>query len=110
MLGLVDCLKIATRLNRDYQSQKETVYLAALALTAARYEFDPQWDAGGESTWNRTRVNIQDVDSSASLGVSPLDADISWALWKGDLGADRELHGRAAPRRVFRECGSFGDR
>ncbi|MDP6380953.1 MAG: TolC family protein, partial [Phycisphaerae bacterium] len=70
ILSLADCLKIATRLNRDYQSQKETVYLAALALTAARYEFDPQWDAGGESTWNRTRVNIQDVDSSASLGVS----------------------------------------
>ncbi|MDK1031156.1 MAG: TolC family protein [Planctomycetia bacterium] len=69
-LNLAQCLQIANRRNRDYQSRKETVYIAALALTAARYDFDPHWTAGLGTTWNRSSSNVQNLDSSADIGVS----------------------------------------
>lgn len=43
VLSLADAVAMATAHNRDYQSQKESLYLAALDLTLARYEFAPQF-------------------------------------------------------------------
>ena len=42
MLKLADAVAIATAANRDYQSQKENLYLQALDLTLARNQFAPQ--------------------------------------------------------------------
>jgi len=39
-LSLVQCLEIAAENSRDYQTQKERLYLAALDLTLARFAFD----------------------------------------------------------------------
>jgi outer membrane protein TolC len=41
-LSLVDALEIAAENSRDYQQQKETLYLTALDLTLARYAFQVQ--------------------------------------------------------------------
>jgi outer membrane protein TolC len=39
-LSLVQCLEIAAENSRDYQTQKERLYLSALDLTLARFAFD----------------------------------------------------------------------
>ena len=49
---LDDALEIATR-SRRYQTEKERLYLTALTLTGARYEFSPQFFAGAEGTYFR---------------------------------------------------------
>jgi len=42
-LTLREALELAARLSRDYQSRKEDLYLAALALTLERFRWRPQW-------------------------------------------------------------------
>jgi outer membrane protein TolC len=42
-INLEEALDIAVEHSRDYQSQKERLYLSALALTSARHEFSPQF-------------------------------------------------------------------
>ena len=50
-LTLADAVALATAKNRDYQTQKEDLYLAALALTLARHQFDPLFSGtlGGDA-------------------------------------------------------------
>jgi outer membrane protein TolC len=43
ILGLADALEVAFANNREYQTQKESVYLNALALTLARWQFAPRF-------------------------------------------------------------------
>ena len=43
VLSLNDALQLAFANNRDYQNQKEAVYLAALNLTLARFTFAPRF-------------------------------------------------------------------
>lgn len=43
ILDLNQALDLAVKHSREYQTQKEQLYLAALALTGARYEFTPQF-------------------------------------------------------------------
>jgi outer membrane protein TolC len=71
-LTVADALRAAVRTSRDYQTQKETVYLTALTLTFQRYLFDPHpsW------TGNTTYVNDD-------LGQADLRRSRSW-----DLGSD----------------------
>ncbi len=45
-LSLEDALEIAATKSRRYQTEKEKLYLTALTLTGARYEFSPQFFAG----------------------------------------------------------------
>ena len=42
-LSLRDALELAARHSREYQTEKERLYLAALALTAERYRWRPRW-------------------------------------------------------------------
>lgn len=44
-LGLEDCLTIGAENSRDYQRQRELLYLAALDLTLERFRFDNQFGA-----------------------------------------------------------------
>ena len=44
-VNLDQALQLAVENSREYQTQKEQLYLAALALTGARYEFSPQFFA-----------------------------------------------------------------
>jgi outer membrane protein TolC len=48
VINLDQSLDLAVRNSREYQSQKELLYLKALSLTGARYEFSPKFIA--EST------------------------------------------------------------
>lgn len=43
VINLAQAVETATRYNRDYQTQKESLYLSALDLTLTRHEYARQW-------------------------------------------------------------------
>jgi len=52
-INLVDALTLAVENSREYQTRKENLYLAALELSRQRYEFGPQFFAGGDVSAER---------------------------------------------------------
>lgn len=51
MINLAQAVHIATQFNRDYQSQKEALYLAALNLTGTRHQYKMQWFGTFDATY-----------------------------------------------------------
>ncbi len=47
VINLSKALELAVQSSREYQTQKEQLYLTSLTLTGARYEFGPQFLANG---------------------------------------------------------------
>ena len=85
VLTAADALRLAVRTSREYQSQKEDVYLAALALTFQRYLFRPHPFATGTVNLNNdTGARDRTYDGSADVGISQQLAD--GAMIVGDLG------------------------
>jgi outer membrane protein TolC len=74
IIGLAQAVTIATAHNRDYQTQKETLYLSALDLTLARHEFARQWFGTIDAGYARDSEDEQ-VNSSAELGFDQFLAD-----------------------------------
>lgn len=68
-LTLEDALNLAVRQSREFQSQKERLYLTALNLTGERYEFGPRFFAGASTTadWNKDRGWVGSVNSQARV-------------------------------------------
>ncbi len=69
VLGLVDCLRLAAENSREFQTQREALYRAALALTLERWRFSIQ-DTGTASTFlerNGTPVGTAGVLSNYGL-------------------------------------------
>ncbi len=81
VLTLRDALAIATKYSRDYQNQKESLYLAALNLTLTRHEYAWKWlgtvDLEYARTYNDTTKSEDDatISSSYSLEKNTLLAD-----------------------------------
>ncbi len=73
-LSLAETVSIATKYNRDYLTQKEQLYLAALDLTLARYRFDRQWFGIIDSRYTRNSAN-ESVSSDSQFGFNQLLAD-----------------------------------
>ena len=72
-LSLLDALDIAAENSRDFQRQKESLYLAALNLTRDQHEFALRWGAGGSAEVDglsdtETDVSLRD-DLSASVNT-----------------------------------------
>lgn len=61
-LDLAQAVEIATKFNRDYQSQKESLYLSALDLTLTRHQYAMQWFGTVDAFYNRDET----VDSSTA--------------------------------------------
>jgi len=82
VVTIEDALRLAIENSREYQSEKESVYLTALTLTGERYEFRPQFFAGSSAEVTRTqdgetvgsvnsRVGLtQFLKTGGSLGVT----------------------------------------
>ena len=70
-LTLRDALELATRFNRDYQSRKEDLYLAALSLTAERFRWRPQW-TGALAAAVTNQPGDTFVGGGADFGLSQL--------------------------------------
>lgn len=71
-INLTDALKIAVESNRSYQFRKETLYLTALTLTRARYDFTPMFFASGTATANRTATGDQYGQMQSSVSMQQL--------------------------------------
>jgi hypothetical protein len=87
-LSVADALRLAVRASRDYQTQKETVYLAALALTLERHLFEAIPTATGTATLENLDAGRgerqRDFDGTAGLGISQKLA--TGMVVVGDLG------------------------
>jgi len=80
VISLAEAVGMATAHNRDYQRQKEQLYLKALDLTLARHQFARQWFGTIDADYLRgTRGDRasdgEKISSDAELGFSQLLAD-----------------------------------
>jgi outer membrane protein TolC len=73
VLHLDDVLELAVHNSREYQTQKEQLYLTALSLTGAKFEFSPQFFA----------------ESQAQVTGSPEGSDIGTV--RSQIGVDQLL-------------------
>ncbi|MCC7377073.1 MAG: TolC family protein [Verrucomicrobiales bacterium] len=72
ILRLEDALNLGVQHSREYQTQKERLYLAALSLTGSRYEFSPQFFAQSEGTLAGTAGGPDTGGLKTQVGVSQL--------------------------------------
>ena len=76
-LGIIDLSKavtVATAHNRDYQTQKESLYLTALDLTLVRDQFEREWFAIFDGGYARDSDDEQ-VNSGGEVGFNQILAD-----------------------------------
>jgi len=71
VITLAQAVATATAHNREYQSQKETLYLTALDLTLARHQFARQWFGTIDASYTRNSAD-ESVGSDAELGFNQL--------------------------------------
>ncbi|UCD50608.1 MAG: TolC family protein [Phycisphaerales bacterium] len=69
VLNLADAIRIATEYSREYQSQKEALYLSALALTAVRHQYARQWFGTVDAFYDSSEAG-EDITAGASAGVN----------------------------------------
>ncbi len=69
ILGLNDALDLAFTHSKDYQTQKELLYLEALALTFDRYRYTPVFSAAGGSDyqWDNRDQFVQDMQTLTGM-------------------------------------------
>ncbi len=68
VLTLAEAVGIATQYSREYQSQKESLYLSALDLTLTRHRYAPQW-FGTFDAFYASNGGEDDVDVAGNLEV-----------------------------------------
>ena len=73
-LSLAEAVALATAHNRNYQSQKESLYLSALDLTLARHEFAPQLFGMFGGGYTKSGSD-ETVDGGGNLGLNQALAD-----------------------------------
>jgi len=79
-ISLAQAAAMATAYNREYQSQKEELYLSALALTLDRHDFATKWFGTFDSTYTRytddsTLEKDETLKHEGELGFEQLLAD-----------------------------------
>ena len=74
VITLAQAIAMATAHNRDYQRQKEQLYLTALDLTLARHQFARRWFGTVDASYLRNSDDEQ-VGSGAEAGFNQLLAD-----------------------------------
>jgi outer membrane protein TolC len=73
-LSLLDSLDVAAENSRDFQRQKELLYLAALNLTRSRHDFEVHWGGGGAAEISGVGNDSADVSLSDDLSASVTSA------------------------------------
>ena len=86
IISLNAALDLAFQHSKDYQTQKERLYLEALALTLDRYRFAPTFSAtgGGGYQWDTTDQVV--IDMQAMTGATPISTSES-VVARSALGA-----------------------
>ncbi len=74
VISLAQAIAIATSHNRDYQRQKELLYLTALDLTLARHQFVRQWFGTVDAGYVRNSAD-EEISYGGQTGFNQLLAD-----------------------------------
>jgi len=74
VINLAQAIGIATANNRDYQRQKELLYLTALDLTLARHQFVRQWFGTVDAGYVRNSAD-EEVNYGGQTGFNQFLAD-----------------------------------
>jgi outer membrane protein TolC len=69
VINLQQAVEIATKFNRDYQSQKEALYRSALSLTLTRHQYARQWFGTIDGTYADDKSAGDDMSIDGSGGV-----------------------------------------
>jgi len=69
ILNLAEAVYLATQYSRDYQSQKESLYLSALDLTGTRHQYARQWFGTVDAYYDSSEAG-EDITASASGGLN----------------------------------------
>jgi outer membrane protein TolC len=72
VINLEDALRLAVKYSRDYQNEKEQLYLTALNLTGNLYEFGPQFFANTEGRIDGVGDEQSTGSINSQVGVSKL--------------------------------------
>ncbi len=72
VINVQEALQLAIANSREYQAQKEQLYLTALSLTGARYAFSPQFVAESTGTLSGTGDEAQTGTVRSRISVSQL--------------------------------------
>jgi outer membrane protein TolC len=73
-LTLAEAVALATARNRDYQRQKESLYLSALDLTLFRHNFATKWFGTFDGTYSRNDAD-ESLTAGGEVGLSRLLED-----------------------------------
>jgi outer membrane protein TolC len=69
-MPLAQAVAIATKYNRDYQLQKETLYLRALSLTGERYKYALKWFGTVDYAYTKVGSAPENRAINSEVGVS----------------------------------------
>jgi len=79
VLSLAQAVAMATAQNREYQRQKELLYLEALSLTGVRHRYAQQWFGAIDARYTRAqddeRVDVYGGDGGSTVGFDQALAD-----------------------------------
>jgi hypothetical protein len=73
-LSLAEAVALATARNRDYQRQKESLYLSALDLTLFRHNFATKWFGTFDSAYSRNEAD-ESMGAGGAVGFNRLLED-----------------------------------
>lgn len=74
VISLAQAAAMATAHNRDYQKQKEDLYLTALDLTLERHQFEMQWFGTFDGKYTRSDAD-ETLEHQGELGFNQMLAD-----------------------------------
>ncbi|HPS56101.1 MAG TPA: TolC family protein [Sedimentisphaerales bacterium] len=76
ILTLTDAVAIATAHSREYQLEKENLYLSALDLNLTRHDFETQFFGGGSANYQYDdATSMQQINASPMVGFSRMLQD-----------------------------------
>ncbi len=75
VISLAKAVEIATQHSREYQSQKESLYLEALRLSLTRHQYAPLWLGTIDAQYRKNAAG-EDIDTTGGVSV---DQTFLWA-------------------------------
>jgi len=88
VISLAEAVAIATANNRQYQTQKEQLYLAALDLTGERYKYALRWFGTIDGSYIDNKRNGEDFSLQGSEGVNTTELLLNGAIVNASLMID----------------------
>ncbi len=88
VINLQQAVEIATKFNRGYQTQKESLYLSALDLTDERYKYALKWFGTIDSVYTDNKSGGDDVTINTSGGIDKRQLFLDGVLFNIGIAID----------------------